>query len=286
MQQLFNKAIIQGQLQFITAMRIGGPTNQYSTTDSTVLRTPEGQPFIPGSSMKGVFRSTVERFVAGLGGSIWSCLLEDDRCPGTQGRSQQELFRQRNESGVSDEEIAARAAEQLCDTCKLFGSPFFASKILFDDLYLADDEFGIVERRDGVGIDRDSGRAADRRKFDFEATAPGQRFNLRITLENANDIDRALVAIGLTELISGNVRMGGYTSRGLGACKLEGVSIYVVDFQSPDPRVRLETLRRYLMHQTLEEKMDNLDPAVLNEWLNPLFVDTWSVNGQEGSDLA
>lgn len=286
MQQPFNKAIVQGQLQFTTAMRIGGPTDQYSTTDSAVLRTPGGQPFIPGSSMKGVFRSTVERFVAGLGGNIWSCLLEDDRCPGTQGRAQQELYRQRNEHGRSDEEIAAKAAVQLCDTCKLFGSPFFASKILFDDLHLADGEFGIIERRDGVGIDRDSGRAADKRKFDFEATAPGQRFTVRITLENANDMDRALTAIGLAEFMSGNVRMGGYSSRGLGACKLEEVSIYAVDFQSADPRVRLQTLRRYLMHHTMEEKMDSLDPAVLNEWLDPLFADVSVANDQEGHGLA
>jgi len=279
----FNKTIVEGELEFTTAMRIGGPTDQYSTTKAPLLRTPEGLPYIPGSSMKGVFRSTVERFVAGLGGRVWTCLLEDERCPGTQGKAQQELYRRRSAGGITDKELAEQAAARLCDTCKLFGSPFFASKVAFDDLYLLEGESGIIERRDGVSIHRDSGRAADRRKFDFEATAPGQRFGFRLTLENANDVDRALIAVGLTELMSGSVRIGGYTSRGLGACRLNNVCIYHVDFDSPDPAERLRTLRRYLTNRELKDKMTQLDPSVLNEWLDPLFADVATAGGLEGA---
>lgn len=281
-----NKAIVEGRLQFTTAMRIGGPTGQYSTTDSSVLLTPDGQPYVPGSSLKGVFRSTVERIVAGFGGGVWTCLLEDERCPGTQGRAERELRKRRDERGLSDAELAAEAWSRLCDTCKLFGSPFFASKVFFDDLYLAPGEYGVVERRDGVAIDRDSGRAADRRKFDFEVTGPGQQFRWRMMLEDATDLDRALVAIGLSEFMSGTVRMGGYTSRGLGACLLQDVSVYAVDFSSPDPVERLQALRKYLTHRTLEEKMERLEPVgeVFERWLEPLWTVPMAADKGVGRD--
>lgn len=276
----FNKTVVVGELEFSTAMRVGGSSGHYSDAQAAVLRTPEGYPYIPGSSVKGVFRSTVERIVAGIGGRAWTCLLEDERCPGTQGSEQRELFERRSSGNIrTDQELAAQAAAKLCDTCKLFGSPFFGSKVLFDDLYLLEGQDGIVERRDGVAIHRDSGRAFDRRKFDFEVTAAGQRFDFRLTLENSTDMDRALIAVGLTEFMAGHVRIGGYTSRGLGACQLKNVSIFHVDFDTPDASERLGRLRRYLTNNELKDKMTQLDLDVLNQWLEPLFADAGASEG-------
>ena len=65
--------IFQGKLVLQTALHIGGGTTDATTTDSPVVRTPDGMPYIPGSSFKGVFRSTVEKLAATIG--LDTCLL-------------------------------------------------------------------------------------------------------------------------------------------------------------------------------------------------------------------
>ena len=54
--------IFTGKLKLKSAMHIGGGEINLRGTDSPIVLTPEGKPFIPGSSFKGVFRSTVEKF--------------------------------------------------------------------------------------------------------------------------------------------------------------------------------------------------------------------------------
>jgi len=118
----------------------------------------------------------------------------------------------------------------LCDTCKVFGSAYLAATARFSDLPVQEPWYDLIQVRDGVGIDRDSERARERIKYDYEVIPPGTAFQFHLTVENPGSHDLGLVAIGLQEFISGMVPLGGIRSRGLGRCRLEGLQVQAVNF--------------------------------------------------------
>src|SRR5215469_2333063 len=63
---LRNRYVLTGKLVMQTAFHIGGGRGTLSNSDSPVVLTPEGLPFIPGSSFKGSLRSTIEKLVPNL----------------------------------------------------------------------------------------------------------------------------------------------------------------------------------------------------------------------------
>src|SRR2546423_13036616 len=86
--ELRNRYLFEGLLEMDTAFHIGGGKVTLSYTDSPVVLTPEGLPFIPGSSFKGTLRSTIEKMVASLPTDLGlhSCGLPtkempDETCP-------------------------------------------------------------------------------------------------------------------------------------------------------------------------------------------------------------
>jgi len=235
--ELSNRYVIKGKLVMQTAFHIGGGRVTLSGSDSPVVLTPEETPFIPGSSLKGALRSTVEKLVTGLPGAWSSCaLIELSDEEAAQAEKEQrsicptvwseDIKRQRRENPGQTQQILAAARERLCDTCRLFGSPFAASRINISDLYISDKIWdGIIQIRDGVAIDRDSEKAKDRLKYDFEVVPASVSFDLEITLENATKRDLQLVSVGLSEFVHGFGVIGGKRSRGLGVCKLEQLHI-------------------------------------------------------------
>src|SRR5947207_2256523 len=64
--ELRNRYVFEGKLVMQTGLHIGGGKATLSHTDSPVVLTAEGLPFIPGSSFKGTLRSTIEKLVASL----------------------------------------------------------------------------------------------------------------------------------------------------------------------------------------------------------------------------
>src|ERR1051325_310264 len=66
MMRLQSRYVFRGELVLQTALHIGGGDTTLGATDSPVLRRFDGQPFIPGSSLKGAFRSTVDKLAAAL----------------------------------------------------------------------------------------------------------------------------------------------------------------------------------------------------------------------------
>lgn len=279
-----------GTLALRTALHVGSSWGEGSASDNPVIRTPDGSPFIPGSSFKGAFRSTVEKMALTAG--LKSCgLLEGNGCIGAQGKEMDEFNKLRRENAWTGEEYLAKLEDRLCDTCRLFGSQYAASHIFFSDLLPPiEDKLAstMIQVRDGVAIDRDSEKAVDRLKFDYEVVAPAQTFTLNILLELPEDeeeaedekgkkrpsYDLALTCLGLSEYVSGFGRIGGKKSRGLGSCVLRDLAIYELDLRTDDPVKRAESLRRYLAGATPEEKMvKHPDPdAFLAEHIEMLPV--------------
>jgi len=130
---------------------------------------------------------------------------------------------------LTEDHLLTLLDEHLCSVCRVFGSPFYAAKARFDDLPV-EAWFEVTEIRDGVGIDRDSERAVENIKFDFEVVPAGTTFKFGLTVENPTKQDLGLIAIGLREMQEGMVRLGGIRSRGLGRCRLELESVQRLDF--------------------------------------------------------
>jgi CRISPR-associated RAMP protein (TIGR02581 family) len=253
--------VFVGKLALKTGLHIGSGWTAGSPSNDPVIRTPDGRPFIPGSSFKGAFRSTVEKLAPTLG--VDSCaLLKSSGCVGVQGDAQDDFNARREREDWSDEELLDELEGPLCDTCKLFGSPYAASRIFFSDLYPPEDDAiadRMIQVRDGVAINRDSEKAEDHLKYDYEVVAAAQVFELKITLEDPTDLDLALTCMGLSEFVSGMAYLGGNRSRGLGNCKIEDLIVYRLDLTAVDNAERGEQLKRYLLGRTLEEKMDKVD---------------------------
>lgn len=272
--ELRNRYLFKGQLAMQTGLHIGGGRASLSPSDSPVVLTPTGHPFIPGSSFKGALRSTVEKLVPELPAStkLSSCALIElpeelqiketeqeagpKSCPTARQRGIATVRRRREQAG-EDYDIERLDLPYLCSTCRLFGSSFAASRININDLYLASDEWaGGIQIRDGVAIDRDSETAKDGLKYDFEVVPASATFNLNITLENATAMDLQLISIGLSEFVHGFAMIGGKRSRGLGACELRNLKVSSleldvssIDQQPIGQQERHQRLKNYLINR-------------------------------------
>lgn len=259
--QLKNRYIFTGLLVMETAFHIGGGRASLSSSDSPVVLTPEGHPFIPGSSFKGVLRSTTEKIVPALPASagLTTCGLidlsdEEKRTAQQHGDFICSSLRQREiasqyRAEPQNKKVYEQARNELCDTCQLFGSPFTASLLSINDLYLSDTiwEDGLIQKRDGVAIDRDSEKARDRFKFDFEVVPAMTSFKMKITLENATNQDLQLISVGLSEFANGYGTIGGKRSRGLGACILENFQVTSLRLDTKDDKERFLNLKNHLL---------------------------------------
>lgn len=267
---LRNRYIFTGRLVMRTALHIGGGKVTLSSSDSPVVLTPDQKPYIPGSSFKGALRSTVEKIVPGLP-DLSSCALielsksdlearQGDRqamsklCPTVR---QGDVARRRRDEPGRIPEIQRETIEELCDTCLLFGSPSAAARLNVSDLYMPKEEWsGALQNRDGVAIDRDSEKARDRLKYDFEVVPASAAFDLEIVLENATKKDVQLLCVGLSEFVHGLGVIGGKRSRGLGVAELQDLQVSAlelfhegVDEKEVSLEERKRRLRTYLINK-------------------------------------
>jgi CRISPR-associated protein Csm3 len=244
---------LEGMLTTRTALHIGaGGGGDLLGTDLPVVRDGSGRPYIPGSSLKGVLRSAAEALFHGAPFAdrsprplVWACRVmnglpcvthvrvKEAREKGER-EERERRDRERQEQADGDTGAGEGAAPPLdvsrmvaetvwdesCSVCRLFGSLEIASRVRFPDLPLAGD-LPVLELRNGVGIDRDKGLAADGVLYDFEAVPPGTSFRLTVVLENPDDIDAGLLLYLFHELDQGNLALGGKASRGLGLVQVQ-----------------------------------------------------------------
>jgi CRISPR/Cas system CSM-associated protein Csm3 (group 7 of RAMP superfamily) len=144
-QQLYNRYCFEGELELITPLHISSGRAS-DDTDAPFMRSFDGIPYIPGSTLRGVIRSEVERIIATVGDTVGlkTCMLfEKGDCAekardfllklGEEGRDERE-------SKTKDECIAEFAERELCDVCKLFGSTVYASRLIFEDAQPVNEE--------------------------------------------------------------------------------------------------------------------------------------------------
>jgi CRISPR-associated RAMP protein (TIGR02581 family) len=282
--ELRNRYHFTGKLVMSTALHIGGGRASLSPSDSPVILTLGGEPFIPGSSFKGALRSTIEKLVPDLPkqARLSSCALIDlpeeiqieetrkeggeKSCPTVRQRGIVKVRREWQQQGKHFD-FDKMERKYICSTCRLFGSPFAAARLNIADLYLDTSSWsGGIEIRDGVAIDRDSETAKDRLKYDFEVVPANVTFNLSIILENATPKDLQLISIGLNEFVQGYGMLGGKRSRGLGFCKLQDLKVAILDLADEN---KSDNLKNYLLHHKFSDEKSGLE--FINQHIAQIF---------------
>lgn len=216
-----------------TGVRVGkgGESVEPSATDLPVMRRGD-EPFLPGSSLRGVLRSHFERVLRAVepvenghyeGKGACDPLHDTSRCVSSQSRG--DWTREARGQGNVDEIVARKIWKHSCRACRLFGSPFLASRLRIAD---APAEEATVEMRDAVAIDRDKETALGGGKYDFECVTPGSSFRLNITAESLSDEEEEWIAFLISELETGAVRVGGFKGRGLGVVTLKEGAVRTV----------------------------------------------------------
>lgn len=235
--RLHNRYRVEATFVARTGLRVGaGRSDELGGTDLPLLRVgrgPDARLVVPGSTWKGVVRSASEAILrsATPPGADWRVLACDPfgvkpKTPGDpdRGRCLGDFAAGEGLKTAEEKVQAERAfvAAGICRACALFGAEGLASHVRF-----ADSVFDASTRiRDGVGLNRDLGKAQDGIKYDYEIVEPSARIPLVLDVDNASPWQVGLLLAVIAEIGRGGLRVGGAGSRGLGWLELvEGPSV-------------------------------------------------------------
>jgi CRISPR-associated RAMP protein (TIGR02581 family) len=233
--QFESRTIIQATLEIETALSVGSRVSLEPTgTDLPVIKTVEGIPLIPGSSIKGVVRTQTERILRSVycKPAFWACDPFANPCVSEE---KKEAFLQEIDQEIKEKKepaLTRKIWEASCTVCRLFGSPQFGSRLFFKDAFLLNDlnEMPVITQiRDGVGIDRDLGVTYTRAKYDFEVVVPGTRFGIEILSENLDEWELGFLLSVLQLWQKGHFSIGGKSTRGPGWGKLQNLIVWRVE---------------------------------------------------------
>jgi len=237
----------RGDLVLTGALHIGSGSGD-ENTDATVVRDAQGQPYIPGSSLRGAFRAAIERLSPTLVGEPPAREMDELE------EKVRPLIEDRPEATVQ-----FVLNDELNSIERLFGTTYWASPLTIPDLPLLTETPAqeIGEIRHGVGIDRDTGAAKEQIKYDFEVLPRGHtfRFLMRCEMEpNHQETWEKLLAIGLRLLEMGELPLGGRLARGVGQVQLKNLAVFQLDMSSK------EVLKRMLVGESNDARYGTRQP--------------------------
>jgi CRISPR-associated RAMP protein (TIGR02581 family) len=239
--RLRKKLQVSAAIVFETGWRVGSGKEGQTMSDLGVVLDPAGVPLLPGSSIKGKLRATCESLAEHLG--LLACFLNQQASerPCVSDVKYFSSIREQHQQAIRQgpEAQLQWIAEHTCDVCRLFGSPVQKSRLRCSDGKLESAAVS-VQVRDGVVLDRDSRKAVDGLKYDYEVSSAGACFAVCFDLDNPSDDDEALFGVALFEWSAGS-SLGGFVSRGLGRFRLEKVAVRGVDFGDAKQRIRYLT---------------------------------------------
>ena len=214
-----NRIRIDATLAVESGLHIGAGEDSFQPTaiNGAVLKNASGQPYIPGSSLKGVLRAYLAAVMDEPGKSSVTDSLgtKDDR----------EKWKDNAKGDDKDMMLAQHIEEQSTLTERLFGSQLMAGKVKISD---AQPAAAIrTEIRKGNAIDRDTHTVADKALFDTEFVPSGTIFSFRVDAENLTK-DEAMVFLDLLDAFAdSSITVGGRSRAGLGQVRLDNCSYTV-----------------------------------------------------------
>ncbi len=227
---IFGKIVIKGKIIVKTGLHIGAQTEaiEIGGIDNPVIKDPiTGEPYIPGSSLKGKMRSLFEK------SKILEYPPELRGPPPDNEKDTSKYFLNRN-IGTSKNPIWIHVHEtyegaKACEICRLFGSSGdsnYPARVIFRDAYISNGQNleDIIEIKYETAIDRITSAANPR---PMERVVPGTEFEFEIVynIENEDEKDEDLKnLINLMKMLEDDY-LGGSGSRGYGKVEFRITSI-------------------------------------------------------------
>lgn len=228
LKKMLNSALIDIEIHPIDPMLIKSGQATVGGVDMSFVRTyrfdDKEEPFIPGSSLKGMIRSYSEKICRSLRGDpVPVCLPYLDLGKEQEGEKRQAscgLRFKRYKEDKNETKIPSPDIYRLsCPACRLFGSHNFIGRFASSDAYITEDFKAkgrpVFEIRDGVAIDRITGGTAGGAKYDLEVLTRGE-FGTIFEIRNFERWQLGLIGLVLRDMEQGLVRIGFGKSRGLG----------------------------------------------------------------------
>lgn len=205
---------------------VSGPNMAFVLT----YRNGRPEPYLPGSSLKGVIRSHAERIARTLKSPsacepFWNDEIKNEvRSEPARGETIWcgERFKQLGAQLKAENKtlLNSRVYRDSCPACRLFGSTYFAGRFGVSDAYLVEESRGRrPQQRDGVGIDRFTGGASKRAKFELEVLTD-VAFNCTLHIRNFEVWQLGWLAYVVQDFKDKVIQVGSGRSRGLG--RVEG----------------------------------------------------------------
>ncbi len=193
--KLDKRLIIDYEVLAVSDLRIGGhESTAPGEVDNPVIKNSEGYPIVPGSSLKGVLRTEMEKLLRSIIGEGNVC-SPDELCKSKESSRKEE-----------------------CPACLLFGGAEMAGSIRIRDATTNSQKTYI---RDGVEIDRRTRKAKDGAYYDIEVVPSGTVFKGEIMIENpdlnGNGYAKLGALLSTIKFFNATSRtLGGAVSRGFG----------------------------------------------------------------------
>ena len=173
--------------------------------------------YFPGTSLKGVLRSHLERIARTLQpGKVCLPYYDPRRNMSIPVASEQDSYG----CGYRPRKSPASAAyADSCATCRMFGSLKFGGRFSIGDAYPLPGHEREPELRNGVGIDRFTGGTVPGVLFDLKVLVGGE-FEASLRLTNFELWQLAAVNLLLFDLADEMIAIGSGRSRGLGRVRI------------------------------------------------------------------
>ncbi|BBG23167.1 hypothetical protein IC006_0451 [Sulfuracidifex tepidarius] len=227
---LVREAVISGEVVNETPLRIGvGRDNLdlLSTANQALLRVRMGEdrvPVIPGSSWKGVFRSTGERLMRGRGVSVCTGLTKQTCVDKIEDELESLLKR-----GNYDDAVRL-VWEGTCINCKVFGAPHVRASVSFFDSYPKTPTSYEIGTRPMIAINRETGSVSERALVTMDYVEPGSVFTFRINMMNPTNYVIGYIISIIREIDQGLTQVGGNKSRGFGVMKFRDLKLDMKEY--------------------------------------------------------
>lgn len=187
-------------------------------------------PYIPGSTLKGVIRSSFEKILNTLKQSVEInvCDILNNPCVGSKPPSAKERKKEIEALLKTNKYDVLKKLldEYLCEACRVFGNTVYGSHVMFMDAIGKSYEYGI---RPGIAISRTDGSVISGGLFFIEFVAPGSVFEFMMHATNLEKYQIGLLATVFYEINMGRIKVGGLKSRGLGSIKLRFSNVSYVN---------------------------------------------------------
>ncbi len=217
------KYIIEYDIRTLSPLSIRSGGSFFGPIDNPIIRINFDNkmvPYIPGSTLKGIFRSEAEKLAKSLSKDPFIvCDILDPK--GENGELKRKDFAEKSNSTYSP-----------CLICRIFGGPTYASHVYFYNAYPKEGSYSIGTIR-RVSISRITGSQMPGRLFDCEFVTPGSLFHGKIIIENLDILspktnplsEPSLFNMIFSNFVKGLVSIGGMRSSGYGDVKMENIKV-------------------------------------------------------------